>query len=104
MTLRARPRAETDVLDIAERIGEDRPRTAAEFADHVLGTFELLERLPLLGSIPPVPELAAAGLRLFTVSRFRKYVILYRPLPDGVEVLRVIDGRRDLPALIELEL
>lgn len=28
-----------------------------------------------------------------------KYVIFYRILPDGIEILRVLNGRRDFPAI-----
>ena len=30
---------------------------------------------------------------------FRKYVILYRPLDDGIEVIRVVHGSRDIAGL-----
>ena len=33
------------------------------------------------------------GLRYFSVG---KYVILYRIIDDGVEIVRVVHGRRDL--------
>jgi hypothetical protein len=35
-------------------------------------------------------------------SSGRNYLVLYRPLPDGVEILRVIHGARDIPALFGL--
>ena len=38
----------------------------------------------------------APELRYFTVG---KYLILYRTVPDGVQIVRVIHGARDLPHL-----
>lgn len=38
----------------------------------------------------------AQELRYFTVG---KYLILYRAVPDGVQIVRVIHGARDLPNL-----
>ena len=35
-------------------------------------------------------------LRVFSHKR---YVIVYRALADGIEVLRVVDGARDYPSL-----
>lgn len=35
------------------------------------------------------------GLRSFTVRRF---IVFYRPTDEGIRVLRVIPGARDLPA------
>lgn len=32
---------------------------------------------------------------------FEGYVIFYRLLNDGIEILRVVSGRRDFPALFE---
>ncbi|MDG2990355.1 type II toxin-antitoxin system RelE/ParE family toxin [Candidatus Synechococcus calcipolaris G9] len=30
-----------------------------------------------------------------------RYVIFYRILDDGIEILRVVSGRRDFPSLFE---
>ena len=32
---------------------------------------------------------------------FEKFLIFYRPRPDGIEVVRVLYGMRDIPALME---
>jgi toxin ParE1/3/4 len=34
---------------------------------------------------------------------FTTYVLCYFPLDDGIEVVRVVDGRRDLPAVFAYE-
>ncbi|KAM3115152.1 type II toxin-antitoxin system RelE/ParE family toxin [Phormidesmis sp. 146-33] len=41
-------------------------------------------------------EELAPDLRGFVVD---DYCVFYYPLPDGIEVVRVIDGRRDIEAL-----
>lgn len=41
-------------------------------------------------------EILSAGLRSFPVGR---YVIFYRPLQDGIDVVRVLHGTRDLEAV-----
>lgn len=46
----------------------------------------------------PLPELRI--LRLFRVTGFEKILILYRPLDEGVEILRVIHGSQDVRRLI----
>ena len=45
-----------------------------------------------------VPELK--GLRLFRVTGFEKILILYRPLENGVEILRVIHGSQNIQRLL----
>ena len=43
------------------------------------------------------------GLRIFRVAGFENMLVLYRPRPDGVEVLRVIHGSRNIQALLRRE-
>ena len=52
-----------------------------------------LSENPRLG--PARPDLAA-DLRYFPVGR---YVLLYREIPGGVEIVRCVHGARDLPGL-----
>ena len=97
MKLLIRPIVEDDLKDNACRIGADHPESAKRFLLRVAETFDLLARLPLLGAGQVITAHPAA--RLFSIRRFRNYVVLYLPLADGVEILRVLEGRRDLPTL-----
>ena len=47
----------------------------------------------------PEKEAALKSLRVFRVSGFENMLIIYRPLPDGVDILRVVHGSRNLQAL-----
>lgn len=73
--------------------------TALKFIRKLDRAIRLLERLPLSGS-----ELGlfsdGVPLRFQVVPSFRNYLILHSPLPDGVEIHRVIDGRQDLASLL----
>jgi hypothetical protein len=42
-------------------------------------------------------------MRIFRVSRFERTLILYLPNADGIEVLRVVHGSRNLQALLSRE-
>ncbi len=42
-------------------------------------------------------------LRVFRVKDFERILVLYLPLPDGVEILRVVHGSRNLQALLRRE-
>jgi plasmid stabilization system protein ParE len=42
-------------------------------------------------------------LRVFRVKGFERILILYLPLPDGVEILRVVHGSRNLEVLLRRE-
>ncbi|WP_448574438.1 type II toxin-antitoxin system RelE/ParE family toxin [Trichothermofontia sp.] len=37
----------------------------------------------------------------FNTSALEGYIIFYRILDDGIEILRVLSGRRDFPSLFE---
>jgi toxin ParE1/3/4 len=53
----------------------------------------LLAKQPGMGEARP--ELAE-GLRCFSVGN---YLIFFKPLSDGIEVVRVLSGARDIDAL-----
>jgi toxin ParE1/3/4 len=89
------PDAELDLIDIWLHISEDNPRAADRLWSKLEQTLLLLSDNPGLG--PARPELAPS-LRSLPLGN---YLILYRPLSegDGISVIRVVHGARDLPAL-----
>ena len=97
MGLRVAPEAATELHEIwdytAAQSGQR--RTADYVIDAIVDRFALLARRPHIGR--PRDDLRP-GLRSSTVG---SYVILYRIDGDDVIVLRVIHGRRDLPALLD---
>ena len=65
---------------------------------------------PFRGS-PPSPNAAATrgncselGIREYREVFFKPYRIIYRVMGDGVYVLVIADGRRDMRALLERRL
>jgi len=40
-------------------------------------------------------------VRSFPISDFNNYLIFYRPVPEGIQVLHVYHGARDVEALFE---
>jgi toxin ParE1/3/4 len=42
-----------------------------------------------------------AGIRQWRIPGFEKYLIFYRPLEDGIEILRVLHGARDIRRILE---
>ena len=41
-----------------------------------------------------------AGVRLWRVRGFESYLIFYRPLPDGVQIERVIHASQDYQRIV----
>jgi toxin ParE1/3/4 len=45
------------------------------------------------------PQLA--GVRSWRVSRFKTYLIFFRPIESGVEILHIAHGARDIERLFD---
>ena len=62
--------------------------------------FDLLAAFPGIGARVEPPIESIPELRFWPIKGFRNYLILYRKITDGAEILRVVHGARDLPALL----
>jgi toxin ParE1/3/4 len=91
--VRKAPQAYRDLDEIAAFIGRDNPQAAVRFLDDLEGRFHLLASSPGIGR--PRPELGA-GVRGFPAG---DYLIFYRQLGLGIEVIRVLHGARDIEAV-----
>ena len=89
---RKRPQAEIDIASIWNYVAADNVTAADGLIDRIERTFNMLAEQPLAGR---ARNDLAPQLRSFPVG---SYVIFYVPLPDGVEVVRVISGRQDIDA------
>ena len=54
-----------------------------------------------MGSLWNAKNPALAGLRVWSIRKFENYLIFYRPVPDGIEVVRVLHGSRDIDTILE---
>jgi toxin ParE1/3/4 len=86
------PQADLDLDSIWAFIAADNVTAANRLIDRIGGVFEMLVESPLAGCERPELQI---NLRSFPVGN---YIIFYRVLPDGVEVVRVMNGRRDIDA------
>ena len=86
--------AEQDLIDLWTYIA-DNPAAADNLLDQIESVCKMLARAPLLGRARS--ELAA-GLRSFSVG---DYLIFYLPRKNGIVVVRVLSGYRNLDALFE---
>jgi toxin ParE1/3/4 len=53
-----------------------------------------------MGSARRFRREALKGLRLWRVPHFASYLIIYRPINRGIEVLRVLHGARHIEQLL----
>ncbi|MBD8689591.1 MULTISPECIES: type II toxin-antitoxin system RelE/ParE family toxin [unclassified Rhizobium] len=96
------PKARADVKSIYIEMGKEQPRSAERYFANFRRKAKLLIEHPRLGERHP---------EVFRTARMlveAPYVILYEIRPDAddgpidtVEIVRVVDGRRDLSALFK---
>lgn len=96
-----RPPAKRDLLEQASYLAQDKLNAAARFLSAAEEAFRLLARMPAMGSRRNFANPRLAGLRLWRVPGFEMHLIFYRPIPGGIEVLRVLHGSRDVQSILE---
>jgi toxin ParE1/3/4 len=98
-----RPRARRDVVEHAVYISAENLEAAERFLDAIEQAFTLLVKNPAIGSSRELSNPRLVGLRMWPIKGFRKYLVFYRPVTDGIEVIRVLRGEQDIVAILEDE-
>jgi toxin ParE1/3/4 len=94
MSYRLSPQAESELEAIGDYIAKDSPANAERFIQRLTEKFVVLGRNPHIGRARP--ELRS-DLRSFP---YGAYLILYRIMEEGVEIVRVVHAARNLDDLI----
>ena len=89
------PRAKRDILRIARYIANRNMDAALRFFDVVEQKIEFLSQFPGAG---PAREELGKDLRSFP---FWNYLIIYRRIEAGIEIVTIAHGAQNLPRLIK---
>lgn len=89
-----RPEAESDLDEIWWYIAQDHPNNADQFLDRIQDRFMALADFPHLGTSR---DELKSGLRSQPVGN---YLIFYFPLADGIEIVRILHGSREIGNLL----
>jgi len=100
--LRVRPLATADIDHAAAFLFDENPAAAVSFLDAVEAAFDLLVEPPGIGSPRYAHLLPGVNLRMWPVKGF-PHLIFYLDRAGGIEVVRVLHGARDLPAILVTE-
>jgi toxin ParE1/3/4 len=96
-----REQAQQDVEDaITYYLAEDAEATALGFIDALEQAYAHIGRHPATGSPRYAHELNLPGLRSWPLTRY-PYLVFYVERPDHVDVWRVLQGQRDIPAWMQ---
>src|SRR4051794_22674623 len=98
-TLIVRDVARQDVDQIFLRISSDDLSAALRVLNAIEAAFKLLSERPGAGPTCEFSEPGLSDIRFWPVKRYRNYLVIYRPIDDGVEVIRVIHAATDLRRL-----
>ena len=90
-----RPQAEADILEIWDYIAEDSIVEADRWVDRLDEKLSLWATQPMMGH---ARDELAPGIRSLS---FGRYVVFFEPLPDGIDVVRVLHGSRDIDITFE---
>ena len=88
-----RPEAENDLLEIWLFIAEDSLQNADQYIDHIKTRCVNLSEFPDIGRSR---EELAPGIQSFPIDN---YILFYKIMDDGIDIVRVLNAARDIPAL-----
>lgn len=103
VTVRLTDDAARDLEEVFNYVSRrDAPSRAERVLDRIEEAFQALSAFPERGSYPR--ELLDLGIREYREVFFKPYRIIYRVMDDGVYVMVIADGRRDMRALLQRRL
>jgi toxin ParE1/3/4 len=89
----------SDLAELAEYIRQQSPGSALRFLDEAESTLHQLAAMPGIGERFVTENPVFQDLRCCNISKFRNYIIYYKPLADGIVVYRVLHAARDRAAV-----
>lgn len=94
-TVKVAATAEEDLRKIWEYVAEHNPEAANKLIKEITAKFAILRDHPHVGR---EQSRLLVNLRSFVV---KNYFIFYQPFEDGIEILRVLHGSRDIESIFE---
>ena len=98
-----RRQARLDAIEQAFVIATDNPGAAERFFEAIEQTLGLVAEMPGMGAARPYRNPDLQGLRMHPVRGFPQHLLFYLPLPDGIELIRILHGKRNIERLFEPE-
>jgi len=65
--------------------------------------FAHITDMPGIGERWPSSNPLLADMRVWRIEGFENHLIFYRPTVDGIDIIRVLHGARDIENLLETE-
>ena len=98
--VKRRPQVASDLIECAEYFSEDSLDTALRFLDAAESTFVFVSQNPEIGALCKFESSQAEKVRFWPIKGFEKYLMFYQPLSNGIEIVRILHGARDLEVIL----
>ena len=96
-----RPKAEDDLVQIWVHIAKDNPAAADRVFLAAEKTFQNIAFMPGMGTPYKSKRSGLKGIRFHPVQNYPVYLIYYRKIESGIEIVRVLHGHMDRPQHLE---
>lgn len=94
-------KAKQDLLEHVLYLAKINPEIADRFIEASEIAFENLAQMPRKGQRQQFKSSELLEIRRWFIPGFDKYLIFYRPIKGGIEVLRVLHGVQNIDAIME---
>lgn len=95
-------RAKADLLEHYVYIGAENPDAAEQFLEATEAALAKLAAMPRMGRRWRSEDPRLDAMRVWPIPGW-KYLVFYRPVEQGIDVVRVLHGAQDVSALIAKE-
>lgn len=93
--------AEKDIVEIFDYIAQDSKEAAKQVVRQIQQTGRMLCDLPTIGR--SIYNLDVPNIRIIPVRKFSNYVVVYMYTEDTIFIVRILNGKRDIPTILALE-
>ena len=93
------PLAKADIFDIWSYIADDNEETANRVEQAIYDACAFVAEAPMRGHSRP--DLTSRPLRLWTLSRYPNYTVVYRPEMSPLQVVAVMHGKRNIRRILK---
>jgi plasmid stabilization system protein ParE len=87
------PLAKSDIFEIWRMIAADSEQAADRVERAIYETCAFVAESPMRGHTQP--EAVGLPLRYWTLTRFRNYTVVYKPESSPLEIVAVMQGKRN---------
>ena len=90
-----RPQAGADLDGHARNIARDNLEAGLHLYNQAQETYQMLADMPKIGAIYHTGKSELMGIRYMPIKGFVRYLVFYKPIDDGVDIIRVLHDRLD---------